>query len=107
MNKESCGGPDGFNAIFFTSCWEIIKFDFVNAVNSFFKHNKMLSGIIATNIALIPKTEHPISVTDFRPISCCNTTYKCLSKIIAYRLKVVLSHISPPTKQLSFRGEVF
>lgn len=38
------------------------------------------------------------SMGDFRPISCCNTTYKCTSKIIVNRLKSTLPSLISPTQ---------
>ena len=46
-----------------------------------------------TNISLIPKTNQPARMTEFRPISLCNTTYKIISKVLANRFKDVLPNI--------------
>lgn len=47
----------------------------------------------ATTITLIPKTKSPENVNDFHPISCCNTIYKCISKMLCNRLRRVLPTI--------------
>ena len=52
-----------------------------------------ITEINKTNIALIPKSNHPSKMADFRPISLCNTTYKLISKVLANRLKLILPSI--------------
>ena len=46
-----------------------------------------------TNIALIPKTNNPKRMSEFRPISLCNVVFKIISKTLANRLKTLLPHI--------------
>ncbi|XP_074363689.1 uncharacterized protein LOC141704347, partial [Apium graveolens] len=50
-------------------------------------------GTNATFISLIPKVLTPSRMQEFRPISLCTVMYKCISKIIASRLKRVLPGI--------------
>jgi hypothetical protein len=40
---------------------------------------------------LIPKSDNPLSLDEFRPISLCNCIYKVVAKVIARRLKDLLS----------------
>lgn len=46
-----------------------------------------------TLITLIPKVKYSSSITDFRPISLCNTFYKVVAKVLASRLKLMLPSI--------------
>ena len=41
----------------------------------------------------MPKVENPSCMDDFRPISCRNVIYKCISKVLAARLKTILPDV--------------
>ncbi|GJV71773.1 hypothetical protein Tco_1491768 [Tanacetum coccineum] len=52
----------------------------------FFINGKLLKEINHTFLALIPKITTPLKVNYYRPISCCNVIYKCISKILTNRI---------------------
>lgn len=76
IDSEKAPGPDGFGAGFFKSSWNIVKEDITAAVKGFFRSGKILKQVNNTILTLVPKTDCPNSVSDFRPIACCNTVYK-------------------------------
>ena len=57
---------------------------------NFFQTGILFSAFNATSITLVPKDLNPNSMRDFRPISCCSMIYKCITKIIANRLKLYM-----------------
>ena len=61
----------------------------LNALNG----SMSMASLNRTNIALIPKTNNPKKMADFRPISLCNVVYKIISKTIANRFKALLPNI--------------
>ncbi|XP_027090153.2 uncharacterized protein [Coffea arabica] len=91
MQPNKSPGPDGMPPYFFQKFWQTVKSDIVNAVQSFFHSGYLLKSINETLISLIPKTESPISITEYRPISLCNVLYKIISKVLTSRFKSVLN----------------
>ena len=70
----------------------------------FFRNGCMLREINCTIIALVPKGPNPSSMHDYRPISCCNTIYKCISKIIVARIKRCIPDIICPAQTAFVQG---
>lgn len=93
MGDDKPSGPDGYSAIFFKKAWTVIGEDVCLAVKDFFRTGKLLKEVNATLIALIPKVELPTVVGQFRPIALCNVIYKCITKIIANRMKLHLGEL--------------
>lgn len=84
ISSKKAPGLDGFSAGFFKKNWSCVGQDLTNAVLEFFSHGSMLKAWKSTAVALIPKKDVPESMRDFRPISCCNVIYKCISKVIVH-----------------------
>lgn len=97
-------GPDGYNGHFFKKAWSIVGGDIEEAISSFFSTGKLLKEVNITTLTLVPKKQNPSSLDDFRPISCCNFLYKCISKVIANRLKVVLPTLIDKAQAAFIRG---
>lgn len=68
LNKDLSGGPDGFNAFFFTTCWHVVQDDVLKDITHFFKRYKMHNSFNTAYITLIPKSRSADNVQDFCPI---------------------------------------
>lgn len=89
-------GPDGLHAAFFRSQWHVVGDSFCNMVFEVFREHEKVKDINETLITLIPKVDPVCSLRDFRPISLCNVAYKVITKILAQRLRVVMSSLVNP-----------
>ena len=78
---------------FFKKYWDIVGNDITCMVLNVLNSNMSMVEINRTNIALVPKTNSPTKMTEFRPISLCNVIYKLISKVLANCLKAILPQI--------------
>lgn len=67
----------------------IIGKNVMKAIKIFFENGRLLKKINCTIIALVAKCPNPFLCKDYRPISCCNTIHKCITKILANKLKSI------------------
>lgn len=76
MGDDKAPRLDGFTAKFlnfFKSSWSVVGTDVCIAVREFFVNGQMLKEINNTQ-GLDPRYDY-----SYRPISCCNIIYKCIS----------------------------
>ncbi|KAK3221777.1 hypothetical protein Dsin_008802 [Dipteronia sinensis] len=98
MNPTKAPGSDGLPAVFFQKYWESIGPNVVDAWLSVLNNRRSVDGMNKTIIALIPKIQNPVAISDFRPISLCNVIYKVIAKAMTNRLKHVLGDVISATQ---------
>lgn len=65
---------------------------------SFLNVDADLADFNHTYIVLIQKGNNPQKVSEYRPISLCNVTYKMITKVLPNRLKLILSSVMSPNQ---------
>jgi hypothetical protein len=86
-------GLDGYGAKFFKVSWGIVKEDVLAAVMEFFRDGAIYHAVNSTLVTLIPKHSAARTIKEYRPISCCTTVFKIISKILTTRLNKVLNSV--------------
>ncbi|XP_074293262.1 uncharacterized protein LOC141620238 [Silene latifolia] len=104
IGSDKSPGPDGFSSEFFKSSWHTMGPDFCKAIQAYVTHGRLSKQANATLITLIPKKKVCNTVMDFRPISCCTTFYKTISKILSQRLQSILPRIIGPEQAAFIKG---
>lgn len=106
LPNDKVSGPDGFTKEFYVAAWPVIGKDFITTVQSFFLFGFLPTGINATILTLIPKSEAAQSMKDYRPIAFCNLLYKVMSKILARRLKEIHPEAIEPNQSAFIKGRL-
>ncbi|KAF3653639.1 hypothetical protein FXO37_16869 [Capsicum annuum] len=97
--KAPC--PDGLHPFFYQKYNSTVGESVVNLCTHIFTNYSIPEAINTTYLCLIPKVSGASTISQYRPISLCNTMYKIVTKIIVNRIKPLLLDIIGPT-QASF-----
>lgn len=78
---------------FFKACWDIMKNNIIRFVNEFYANPLLPKVLIASFLGLIPKSVNPQSREEYKPICLVGSLFIILSKLLASRLKKVMSNM--------------
>lgn len=98
LNPNKASGPDGLASGFFRASWDIIGQEVIVSITNFFSSSFLPSSTNATILSLVPKRPRASQITDYRPISCLNTVYKVISRLLVSRLKPILPEFIVPNQ---------
>ncbi|KAH9656688.1 reverse transcriptase domain-containing protein [Citrus sinensis] len=98
MCPTKAPGLDGLPAVFYQKHWHTVKEGVLTSCLHILNSQGTIGPLNHTYIALIPKIGKPRKVTDFRPISLCNVSYRIVAKTVANRFKQVLHKIISPSQ---------
>jgi hypothetical protein len=93
MQNGKIRAQTDFTVEFFKSFYDLLKDDLLLMARESQREGRVYGPLNATFLCLIPKKQNSETFEDYRPISCCNIVYKLISKIIARRLRPLLSVI--------------
>jgi hypothetical protein len=71
----------------------VLKKDIMAVFSDFHARGKFEKNLNSTFISLIPKVSGAAKLKDFRPISLVSGIYKIIFKVLANRLRLVMSRI--------------
>ncbi|GKV22549.1 hypothetical protein SLEP1_g32411 [Rubroshorea leprosula] len=102
--SDKAPGPDSFNFHFIKSVWSTIEGDITNFIKEFHKYGRLVRGINASYITLVPKKKNPTTFKEYRPISMVGSLYKILAKVLANRLRKVIGKVINMTQSTFVEG---
>ena len=106
MHPDKSPGPNGMTPAFYQKYWTIIWNDVFKLVDRLFRDGDINPYLKSTNIVLIPKKKNPINVGELRPISLCNVFMKVITKVLANRMKYLLSNVVSETQSAFIPGRL-
>ena len=104
LNVDKAPGPDGFPLAFWSFSWDFVKEEVMGFFKEFFQNDQFVKSLNATFLVLVPKGRSVEDLKDLRPISLVGSLYKILSKVLANRIKRVLSLVISQSQNAFVEG---
>jgi exonuclease III len=86
-------GPDGLILEFYKEFWQLIGEEYLSMVQLSIQTGKFPPGVTTGMIALLHKGGERKALTNWRPITLLNLSYKIFAKALQLRLQPILSEI--------------
>ena len=83
VGSDKASGPDGYYFGFLKKFWDVIGADFTAAVKHFESVSTIKYGGSESFIALIPETQDPLRLNDYRRLHLMDCVSKIISKVLA------------------------
>lgn len=106
LNPNKAPGPDGLTSGFFRGAWDFLGSEVVNSISQFFVSGFLPTTCNSTILTLVPKRIGATMISDYRPISCLNTTYKVISRLLVARLKLILPELILPNQTAFIKKQI-
>ena len=96
LNSEGAPEPNGMPVFFYKDSWDAVSHDVVAALGDFRVDRCQMDRLNKAYIVLLPKVQGAEQIGDFRLISLSNSLYLIFAKVLANRLRGVLSSLISP-----------
>lgn len=104
MSLYKSPGNDGLPAKLYQANWTVVGKSVCEFVQAAFRDGNFDRKVNETLLCIIPKTDHPERMNQFRPISLCNVVVKTITKIMVGRLQPFLAELVSPTQNVFIPG---
>ncbi|GAA0184350.1 hypothetical protein LIER_31638 [Lithospermum erythrorhizon] len=98
------GACDMLSVEFYKFHWEEIQEEVFEGFKHIFATGEVSTFINATTVSLILKVDHPCSIKDYRPISCCNIFYKAVTMLLMGRMHKLMEDLISPSQSAFILG---